>query len=48
MFRGYTTQPDITTIQETTLTTTSKTPKLLNYTPILVDIAVNLGGGLLA
>ena len=28
------TQPDIITIQETKLTTTSKTPKIINYTPI--------------
>ena len=41
-----TTQPDIITIQETKLTTTSETPKITNYTPIRTDRVV-LGGGLL-
>ena len=34
---AYTTQPDIITIQETKLTTTSKTPKITNYTHIRTD-----------
>ena len=41
------TQPDIITIQETKLTTTSHTPKITNYTPIRTDRVVKLRGGLL-
>ena len=41
------TQPDIITIQEIKLITTSKTPKITNYTPIRTDGVVKLGGGLL-
>ena len=44
----YTTRPGIITIQETEPTTTSKTPKITNYTPIRTDrVVVKLGGGLL-
>ena len=44
---AYTTQPDIITIQDIKLTTTSKTPKITNYTPIRTDRVVKLGGRLL-